>query len=63
MPDDILIIVPLFNAEMHLHEFCSELQFHAQADILFIDDGSKDDTQIILKQLGYAYLSDRKSVV
>jgi glycosyltransferase involved in cell wall biosynthesis len=57
MPDDILIIVPLFNAEMHLHEFCSELQLHAQADILFIDDGSKDDTQIILKQLGYAYLS------
>ena len=57
MPEDLLIVVPVFNAEMHLQEFCDELQSYAQADILFIDDGSTDDTQNVLKQIGINYLA------
>jgi len=57
MPEDLLIVVPVFNAEMHLQEFCDELQSYAQGDILFIDDGSTDDTQNVLKQIGINYLA------
>ena len=62
MPEDLLIVVPVFNAEMHLQEFCDELQSYAQADILFIDDGSTDDTQNVLQQIGINYLAHNENL-
>lgn len=57
MSDELLIVVPVFNAGRHLHDFCRELRAHTLANILFINDGSTDDTHTVLKQLGLFSLS------
>jgi len=53
----ILIIVPAYNEEKSLHGVIRDLRDHGpQADILVVNDGSRDRTEIIARDLGVKVL-------
>lgn len=52
---DVLIIIPAFNEEENLGRFLDKLkatEVAAGADILVINDGSKDETEAVAKEKG-----------
>jgi len=54
----VLVIVPTYNAEPHLRNLIPRLrQFVCDENLLFINDGSGDETLEILKQLHVHFLS------
>ncbi len=48
---DTLIVCPVYNEKSYLQSFCERLRMHCTSDVLFIDDGSTDESGEILKKL------------
>lgn len=50
--ENLTILIPTLNEESNIGQLCNRLhELYAQAIILVIDDGSKDQTQTIVRQL------------
>ena len=55
---DILVIIPCYNEEENITNVFNELVNDLpQADVLIIDDYSKDNSLKIIKGLGCSYIS------
>ena len=53
----IIIIVPAYNEEKSLHGVVQDLRNHVpQADILVVNDGSRDRTEMVARDLGVKVL-------
>ncbi len=57
--NEILILIPAYNAAGYLSELVARIRAAvSQADILIINDGSKDNTSDVLKGLNVTYLTN-----
>lgn len=55
---DVLVVVPIYNGAAHLEELISRLaQFVCDANLVFINDGSTDQTLDILRRHDRRYIS------
>ena len=54
--EKILALLPAYNEAAHLKQVLTEIKNHI-ADILVVDDGSKDETAAIARECGVALLS------
>lgn len=62
MSDNLLVVIPVYNAGRSLRYLCSELHTFIPADIIFIDDGSSDNSQNILEEFGFHYISHPRNL-
>ncbi len=53
---DFMIIVPVYNGERYIEKFLFQLPSQFRNNLLFIDDGSTDETQKILANLGSRFI-------
>ncbi len=58
----ISVIVPVYNEALSLPEFYQELTMHVQKlkhrfEVIFVDDGSSDNSVSILRQLSLRQLA------
>jgi glycosyltransferase involved in cell wall biosynthesis len=59
MTDKTLILIPAYNAGQYLQKLVSRIKKSAPgSDILIINDGSTDNTEVILKEINVRYLSN-----
>lgn len=63
MSDDVLVIVPVCNEERNLSYVIDNLSKNVPKyiDVLFIDDGSLDNSLEIIKKSNYKYLINEKN--
>ena len=46
----IFIVVPAYNEERKIGDVIDDLQKHGYKNIVVVDDGSKDQTKVIVEQ-------------
>lgn len=52
-----ILIIPVYNEQRHLPTLLQDIQTHqVKLDLLFVDDGSTDETELILQNAGVPFI-------